>query len=126
MTEERMRVLKMVEEGKVTPEEGARLIEAIRNREGQSMEPARAALGRCLRVRVFEGDQEKPKVNVTVPLALARLALKFIPHSALEQMEEQGISAQDLSELVAAVEKAGPFKIVDVQDGSEKVEVFIE
>ncbi len=126
MQEERMRVLKMVEEGKVTPEEGARLLDAIRKRTEERPGAVASARGRCLCVRVFEGDQEKPKVNVTVPLALGRLALRFIPRSALEELAEQGINLDDLDELIASVERSGPFRLVDVQDGADKVEVVIE
>jgi hypothetical protein len=125
MDEERMRVLEMVEEGKITPEEGARLIEAVAKREESALQPTTGAAGRALRVRVTEGD-DQTKVNVTVPLSLARLALKFIPRTALEALEDEGISADDLGELIASVEKAGPMRIVDVQADQAKVEVFVE
>lgn len=126
MDEERMRVLQMVEEGKITPEEGARLIEAVSKREGKVLQVASASGGRALRVRVSEGGNAAAKVNVTVPLGLAKLALKFIPRTALEAMEDEGISAEDIGELIGSIEKAGPMQIVDVQADETKVEVFIE
>ncbi len=126
MQEERMRVLRMVEEGKVTPEEGARLLDAIRTRAEADAAVEPSGRGRCLCVRVFEGDQDEPKVNVTVPLALGRLALRFIPRAALEKMEEEGIRLDDLDEIISSVERAGPFRLVDIQDGSDKVQVVIE
>lgn len=126
MDDERMRILAMVEEGKVTPEEGVRLMEALVKREQQALQVAPGGPARALKVRVMEGDGEETKVNVTVPLSLARLALKFIPRSALEALEDEGISPDDLSELIANVEKAGPMRIVDVQTDDAKVEVFIE
>jgi hypothetical protein len=126
MDEERMRVLQMVEEGKVTPEEGARLIEAISRRESKVVQVASGAAGHALRVRVTEGGGDRAKVNVTVPLGLAKLALKFIPRTALEALEDEGISPDDLNELVSSIEKAGPMQIVDVQADEAKVEVFIE
>jgi hypothetical protein len=103
-----------------------RLLEAIRAKGQDRPEGTQAAAGRCLRVRVFEGDRGKPNVNITVPLALAKLALKFIPRTALEQLEEQGIKPQDIEELIANVESAAPFRIVDVEADGEKVEVFVE
>lgn len=126
MAEERMRILAMIEEGKVSPAEGARLLEAIRKKGERGTDVGEPTRGRCLRVKVFEGDSEQPKVNVAVPLVLGRLALKFIPRSVLESMEEEGISSADLNELIAQVEKVGAFSIVDVRDGNEKVEVLIE
>jgi hypothetical protein len=126
MDEERMRILQMVEDGKVTPEEGARLMEAVARRESQALQVGPGGAARALRVRVTEGDGEQTKVNVTVPLSLARLALRFIPRTALETLEDEGITADDLAELIASVEKAGPMRIVDVQADNAKVEVFVE
>jgi hypothetical protein len=126
MDEERLQILGMVEEGKVTPEEGARLMEALAKRETQVVQSGTGGAARALRVRVSEGEAEQTKVNVTVPLSLARLALRFIPRTAIEALEDEGISADDLGELIASVEKAGPMRIVDVQADNAKVEVFVE
>jgi len=126
MDENRMRVLQMVEEGKLKPEEAVRLLEAIRGKEQGRLEGAQAAPGRCLRVRVFQGNTEKPQVNVTVPLALAKLAVKFIPRSALESLEEEGIKLEDIEQIISSIESAGPMRIVDVEADDAKVEVFIE
>jgi len=126
MTAEYMQVLKMVEEGKIDAEQGARLLDAIRARQQGGLERAAPAATRYLKVRVFEGDGEEPNVNVSVPLVLGRLALKFLPHSALERLRQEGISVEDLDELMQNMAKAGPFKLVDIRDGDSKVEVVIE
>ncbi len=122
--EEKMRVLQMIEAGKVTPEEGARLMDAIEEKRAVPAAVGREG-SRCLVVRVFEGG-EKPKVNVTVPIALGRLALKFIPRSAMEQLEDEGLSVDDIDELVRSIEQVGPMRFVEIQDGDTRVEVGIE
>jgi len=126
MDENRMRILKMVEEGKVTADDGARLLEAVRAKGQEQAAGVPGAPGRCLRVRIFQGSTEKPQVNVTVPLALAKLAVKFIPRSAVEQLNEQGIKVEDLEQIIAGVENAGSFRIVDVEQDNQKIEVFVE
>ena len=126
MNDDQMRVLKMIEDGKFSPEKGADLLEAVRKRKPESSTEAPGRRARWLKVRVFEGDMQKAKVNVRLPLGLARLALKFIPRAALKEMEEEGIDVHDIEELVADLAGTGPFRIVDVQDDDTKVEVFLE
>jgi hypothetical protein len=56
-SEERMKILKMIEEGKLTPEEGAKLLAALaESRKPPRRPPARSASGgaRWLRVRVTD------------------------------------------------------------------------
>src|SRR5690625_4976291 len=83
MSDERLQILRMLEEGKVSAEEAAKLLEAV----GESGAGPTPAVGRrrnrVLRVHVTEG--ERTKVNVNVPLDLARVALRFVPKSALKQ-----------------------------------------
>jgi hypothetical protein len=121
---ERLRVLRMVEEGKVEPEEGARLLEAIRDMQKVSSERVASKPAASLRIRVQEAGRQK--VNIAVPLSLARVALKLLPESAREQMGAQGLDPSDLGRLVSQVEKAGPLRILDVEDGDDRVEVFVE
>ena len=119
MSEERMKILKMLEEGKITVEEATRLIEAI-----EAPTPAEGEHGGkpgFLRVRVWEDGQEKVKINV--PLALARTVLRAIPGSARQQMNAQGVDIEQLLNEISTM-KIG--KLVEVEDGSNRVEVVIE
>jgi hypothetical protein len=121
MSEERMKILKMLEEGKINVEEAARLIEAI-----EPQAPARRASSgekaEFLRILVCENGQEKVKVNV--PLALARVAMRAIPNSARQQINAQGLDIDQL--LNGVVDNLKPGKLVEVQDGSDHVEIYLE
>ena len=70
-SEERIQILKMIENGKISAEEGMKLMEAVDS--GQSSdEGAGAAVAtrprkKKFRIQVFEGDMNKPKVNVNIP-----------------------------------------------------------
>lgn len=117
-----MRILKMIESGTVTAEEGAKLLEAL----AQSDEPAPArapgAAPRWLRVRVADSGGGN-KVNVNVPLKLLDLAKRFIPAGVLN-VNGQPI---DLDEIVALVKEGAEGKLVEIQgENGEQVEVFVE
>ena len=124
MQDEQMRVLKMVEEGKVSPEDGTRLLEAIRSKAGRRAPALQGAGGRALRINVLGEDGEK--VNVAIPLVLARLAVNFLPASAIEAMEREGITVDELKQLIANVEGTAPIEIVDIEADDAKVKISIE
>lgn len=118
--EERMVILRMIEEGKITPEEGARLLGAI----GEPGEPAAppppaAPLpnGRYLHVRVTNVQTGKQKVTVNIPLNIVDMGLRFVPQN--DKFDPQAIRDAIRTGLT------GP--IVDVMDDEkgERVEVTI-
>lgn len=136
MDEQRMQVLQMISEGKITPEEGARLLDALGQDEKEPGEirprPARGKSGHMLRIRVI--DEDGTKVNVNLPLGLvrsaSRLATKVIPNEAREAMNRQGIdlSEIDIEELVNELENGtGDGRLVDIQDeDGTKVEIYVD
>ncbi len=83
-TEERMTILRMIEQGKISPEEGARLLAALGQRGATTAAPRANYFdsSRMLHVRVTEIGTQRHKVDVALPIGLARLALRFIPASA--------------------------------------------
>ncbi len=117
MEEEKMRILKMIEEGKISAEEGAKLLQTIE-------EPAKKeGEKRFLRIRVYEGNSEKPKVNVNIPFGLIKLATHFVPESARAKMKEKEI---DLDQIVQMIDTGAEGKLVDVEEEGERVEIFLE
>ena len=119
MNEERMRILKMLEEGKISVEEATQLIEAVEA--PRETEVTTQGKPKWLKVRVQDGEDEK--VSVNLPLSLARVAMKFIPQQAKDKMEAQGI---DMDVLLHEVTETKIGKLVEVQEGDEYVEVWIE
>ncbi len=127
MNDEYLRILKMIEEGKLTAEEGADLIKALGAE--QPREEAAARLrntisGKKLRIVVTNLDTGKDAVNIRIPLRLARMAEKMIPNQAKQEMREQGI---DLSNLLTGLDEIGDGPLVDIDsdDGKEHVKVLI-
>lgn len=127
MKEEKLQVLKMVEGGKITPEEGIELMDALEDRE--EVYRSRQPHAKWLKIRVYDPD-EKAKVNVTIPLALMDVALKmagkfgpaFVP-----ELKEAGLDEEDLAELFEAIKNGAEGKLVDIQsENGESVEITVE
>ena len=123
-SEERMKILKMVSDGKISAEEGSQLISALSQRIEDSKKSNKRSLARqTLRVRVTDMSSGKTKVNVNVPMRLVdaglNIASQFVPEMENAQMMEAVKEA--LSENING-------KIVDVidEEDREHVEIFIE
>jgi hypothetical protein len=125
MDEERLQILRMVEERKITAGEAAKLLSALDSQPDRPAEPQSATRARWLRVRVTDGATGRPKVNVNVPvsavLALGKLGNRF----GGSFLEKEGI---DLEGLIEAIRSGAEGKIVDVSDENSRdhVEVVIE
>ena len=123
-SEERMKILKMIEEGKLSAEEGTRLLSAL----GGGNRPAGAAGGlaasgaKWLRVRVTEVASGRSKATVQIPIALIDAGMKIGAHFAPE------IDGVDMSQLMDALRAGMTGKIIDVTDDEdgEHVEIFVE
>ena len=123
--EERLRILQMVAEGKVKPDEAAALLEALGSgREAEKSEladGASAGRGRWLRIRVEEKGSQK--VNIRLPWRLVdiglRVARRFVPDMDMGEVS---------TALNAALNEGLPGKIVEIHDeeDDEHVEIWIE
>lgn len=129
MNEERMRILKMIQEGTLSAEEGARLLDALGNPEGEQGRPASEGeprgKGRFLRIRVYDSVTGREKVNLTVPIGLAKMLSSLVPESQRQQLESHGVRFDDV---LKSVESGRTGKIVDISnnDQDENVEISIE
>ncbi len=123
-TEERMQILKMIEEGKISAKEGAELLRALEKTvPSQSYEPVKGASNpRWFRVRVTDMSSGRQKVNVNIPMGLVNVGLKMGARFAPE-MEDT-----DFEEVMEAVRSGQQGKIMDVTDeeSGERVEIFVE
>lgn len=124
--EERMKVLKMIEEGKITAEEGAKLLAALdmgpRPGKGPVPPPPPVGAGRWLRIRVTDTTTGRPKVNVTIPMGLVNVGLKM---GARFAPETEGLDWQQIADAINSGMIGKIIDVVDEQDG-ERVEIFVE
>ncbi len=122
VSEERLRILKMVEEGKISPEDAARLLEALKTSEARE-KPQTGAAPRWLRIRITEGDGTR--VNVNLPVRLVKVALKVAErYGGMDEAATQEIMAA-LEEAIAEGESGRIVEVVDEEDG-DRVEIYLE
>lgn len=125
--DERMQILKMVENKQITAEDGAKLLAALESK-GQSADPdiptpSPSTQGRWFRVRVTDLKTGRRKVNVNIPLGLVDVGLKMGAKFA-----PAGLEGMDMKQIMAAIKAGGEGKVVDVEDeeDGEHVEIFVE
>lgn len=120
-SEERLKILQMLEEGKITAEEAAALLRSIGGRRESVADFPSRTEGRFLRVRVTDLTTGRTKVNVSVPLQLVKWGLQFAERFAPD-------AQVDWKELAEAITRGVGGKMVDVEDleDNERVEVYVE
>lgn len=123
--EERMQILKMVADGKISAEEGAKLLAALepeKRRQEPGEAPGEPGKPRWFRIRVTDLETGKNKVSVNLPLNLVdvgvRMGARFTP-------EVEGF---DLQTIIGQIRSGVQGKIVEVEDADsgERVEIYIE
>ena len=139
MSDERMRILNMLAEGKITPDDAEKLLKAMDNNSRQT-ETINKSLsenvkGKYLYVQVEPKEgKSSERVSVKVPLALVKAGLnisKLIPKDAQEKvqssMQEKGIpfnisdmNPENLQEILDAMEQMS----VDVDTDESTVQIF--
>jgi hypothetical protein len=123
-TEERMQILKMIEDGKISAADGAELLRALdRDNSARTSEPLKgASTPRWFRVRVTDLATGKSKVSVNIPWGLVNVGMKMGARFAPDM---ESVNLEQLSEAV----RSGAFgKVMDVLDEEEgeRVEIFVE
>jgi hypothetical protein len=122
-SDERLKILKMLEEGKITPDEAATLLRALDGgRRAAPGEPAAGGEKRFLRVQVTDLESGKPKVNVTIPIGLVSVGLRMAERFA---PDFEGFDMEELEELITSGAMGRMVEVVDEEDG-ERVEVYVE
>ena len=121
--EERRKILKMIEEGKLSAEEGTKLLAALSERRGPPPRvPGMPGPARWLRIRVTDTRSGRSKASVQIPLALVDAGLKIGAHFAPE------VEGVDMSNVMEALRAGMTGKIIDVTDeeDGEHVEIYVE
>lgn len=124
MNEEKMMILKMLQDGKISAKEAAKLLESLDSgeKEGKKKKEHADCHGKFIRVKVTDTKTGKSRANIRVPINLLRVANKFGGKFNLD------IDGVTIDEIQASINDGNLGKIVDVYDDEEgeHVEVFIE
>jgi hypothetical protein len=127
-SEERMKILKLIEEGKISADEGSKLLSALSgpHRGGMPTPPRPPGIPggapRWLRIRVTDTRTGRSKASVQIPLALVDAGMKIGAHFAPE------VEGVDMTNVMEALRMGVTGKIIDVTDeeDGEHVEIYVE
>ncbi len=120
-SEERLKILQMIQDGKITPEDGAKLLEALNRGAGRTTGrvPVSVDDNRYVRIRVTDTFTGRAKVSVNLPLSLVSagigIAAKYVP----------GVEEEYLMEAISSGLTGKVIDVIDEQEG-DHVEIFIE
>ena len=125
-TDERMLILRMIEDGKISAEEGAKLLTSIgqepAKRPKAIVSQKRPGSAQWFRVRVSDSQTGKMKAMVNLPIGLMdwglRVGAQFAP-------EMEGLDLNELSEILKSGADGKIVEVIDEEDG-EHVEIYIE
>jgi hypothetical protein len=142
--EERMKILRMIEENRISADQAALLLNSLEERPGEApalpasqapaseMPVAPARTGKPVergegkpawfRVQVTNMSTGKPKVHVRLPLSLLGWGLKL---GARYTDEFNGIDMDELMEALRSGQDGKLIEVMDEEDG-EHVEIFVE
>jgi hypothetical protein len=119
-----MKILKMIEEGKLSVEEGTKLLAALSDKRVPTPPRPPGVPGgpRWLRIRVTDVRTGRSKASVQIPIALVDAGIKIGAHFAPE------VEGVNMSNVMEAVRSGMTGKIIDVTDeeDGEHVEIYVE
>ncbi len=123
-SEERMRILRMIQEGKITADEGAKLLAALRESRKEAREVASMSRANksWLRVRVTDMKSGRTKVSVNLPMGLVDAGMRIGAQYAPQ------LGGIDISQFMDEIKSGAQGKIIDVidEEDGEHVEIFVE
>ena len=119
MDSETQHILEMVQQGKITPEQAAKLLEAL-DGPGAAAPPRRA---RSLHIAVTDMRSGRNTVNVNIPLSLVEAASKIGLTLGVKKAPE--LSNVDFDEILAAIKSGAAGQIVDIMDEQDHQHVTV-
>lgn len=139
--EEIKRILKMVEEKKITAEQANSLIQSIKEKEKEAEEsdeievknnddsdffPSKNMRKKIIiKVEARDDNDDDVNVNIKLPVSLIKVASKMIPKSVNRDLMDEGI---DLSTILSTINELENFNedIVNVDTKNAKVRIYID
>jgi hypothetical protein len=135
--EERLEILRLVENQTVTAEEAARLLEALDRSDRARQDtiafmpgvppipqrvfapPPPRPRGRNVRIRITDTSEDEDTLNLVLPYPLLETGLKMAKRIAPDQM----LDAKDIRE---SIDEGFEGSILDIRDGDQRVQIIVE
>ena len=121
--EERIQILKMIERGQISAEEGARLLEALKDSDRPKRETQVEGRGKApsqIRIRVTNLETGRQKIDMRMPWSLVNVGVNMGARFARDEIQVQ--------DFIQAVQAGAAGKIIDVidEEDGERVEIYVE
>lgn len=117
---ERLQILQMVEDGTITPEDAARLLEALDRSDRKRAQAQPRIVGpRNIRIRVVSAKTNKTEVDVTLPLGLVNTIVAMANRFAPGRIP-------DLTDLQTQIDDGFIGHLVDIENGQDRVQILVE
>ena len=127
MNEEKMMILKMLQEGKISADEAAKLLDSLdsgtkKKEDKKQVDEPRKGEGKFFRVSITDTTTGKTRANIRMPLSVMGIGMKFGAHFSPQ------INGVESDQLMEAIRNGQVGKIIDVydDDDGEHVEIYIE
>jgi len=119
-TEERMQILNMLAEGKISAGEAAQLLKALE--QGSRPKPPPSPQPRWFKVKVTDIATGKEKVNVAIPMGLVNVGIKMGARFAPE------VEGVNFDEVISSIKQGAYGRLVDITDEEkgERVEIYVD
>ena len=125
VTDERASILRMIDEHKITADQGAQLLAAL-GKPAEQKTGTRPFIGegqnRFFKVLISDMATGRVKTSVTIPLGLVRWGLKV---GARFNSDIEGVDMDELADLIASGAQGQIIEVRDEEDG-EHVQIFVE
>jgi hypothetical protein len=124
--EERLKILKMVQENKITADQAVKLLEALQEpKKGKSSEAppsTQVKAPRWFHVAVTDSVTGKVRVNIRLPVSVITAGVKM---GARFSTDLEGI---DMEQVIQMIRQGETGKVVDVysEKDNEHIQVFLE
>jgi len=129
MSNERLQILKMLEQGKITAEEASRLLEALKT--GQPNNGAPQAVWQAPRkakwLRIEVKERNGNRVHIKLPVPIIRAALRLGGHFNMGGFDSEELGPEIMDALEAAMAEGETGLLVDVvEDDGDHVQIYLE
>ncbi len=126
-SEERLKILKLIEEKKITPEEGIRLLQTLdKFQPPVEKKPTPPPVGeqrpRWLRVRITDLRSGKTRVNIRLPVTVLNTGMKLGARFSPE------IGQMEMGQIMDAIQSGETGQIMDIynEEEQEHIEIRLE
>lgn len=122
LSEERLKILTLIQEGKLSPEEGLRFLEVLdKPALPKPLQPITSP-ARWLRVLITDLESGKTRVNVRLPVAVLNTGIKMGARFSTD------IGQREMDQVMNAIRSGATGKVLDVIDDEdgEHIQIMLE